>query len=342
MASEPILYCDGAYVPESQARLSAFDLGVQFGDGVYEVVSAWKGLVFRLDLHVARLVDTLHAARIDTGIDAAGWSHIVCETARRNGLADAAIKIIVTRGMLAPGNADPRAAKPSVRAFATPYAHLGTAQQRETGIRLQIGHQRGMAPDTLDPRYKHTARLQYQLAKIEALDSGYDDVVWLSAQGFVEEAPRSNIFLVKDGVLRSPALGVLHGNRRAHCVSLRRPNRAGRGGRNAGRCPHGRRLANAAPCAFGCATRCVVRHGGVLRMRRRHRRQTRTARLPRQSRRRHGCALGRLGRSVCASTAACGTAGAPRRGCARGRCGRGWAQCRPCRRTSGLEGRHPR
>lgn len=211
MASEPILYSNGAYVPESQARFSAFDLGVQFGDGVYEVVSAWKGLVFQLDAHVARLVDTLHAARIDTGIDAAGWCEIVCETARRNKLTDAAIKIIVTRGVLAPGNADPRAATPSVRAFATPYAHLGTAEQRANGIRLQIGHQRGMAPDTLDPRYKHTARLQYQLAKIEALDSGYDDVVWLSAQGFVEEAPRSNVFLVKNGVLRTPALGVLHG-----------------------------------------------------------------------------------------------------------------------------------
>jgi branched-chain amino acid aminotransferase len=211
MANEPILYCDGAYVPESQARLSPFDLGVQFGDGVYEVVSAWKGLVFRLDAHVTRLVDTLHAARIDTGIDHAGWSGIVRETAKRNGLADAAIKIIVTRGLLQPGNADPRAARPSVRAFATPYAHLGTPEQREKGIRLQIGHQRGMAPDTLDPRYKHTARLQYQLAKIEALDSGYDDVVWLSAQGFVEEAPRSNLFLVKDGTLRTPALGVLHG-----------------------------------------------------------------------------------------------------------------------------------
>ncbi len=211
MAGEPILYCNGAYVPESQARLSAFDLGVQFGDGVYEVVSAWKGLVFQLDAHIARLSDTLHAARIDTGIDAAGWRDIVCETARRNGLADAAIKIIVTRGLLAPGNGDPRAATPSVRAFATPYAHLGSAEQRAGGIRLQIGHQRGMSPDTLDPRYKHTARLQYQLAKIEALDSGYDDVVWLSAQGFVEEAPRSNIFLAKNGVLRTPALGVLHG-----------------------------------------------------------------------------------------------------------------------------------
>jgi branched-chain amino acid aminotransferase len=211
MSSEPILYCDGAYVPESQARLSAFDLGVQFGDGVYEVVSAWKGLVFQLEAHVARLVDTLHAARIETGLDREAWSAVICETARRNNLQDAAIKVIVTRGLPKPGNADPRMAKPSIRAFATPYAHLGTPEQREKGIRLQIGHQRGMAPDTLDPRYKHIARLQYQLAKIEALDSGFDDVVWLSAQGFVEEAPRSNVFLVKDGVLRTPALGVLHG-----------------------------------------------------------------------------------------------------------------------------------
>lgn len=211
MASEPILYCDGDYVPESRARLSAFDLGIQFGDGIYEVVSAWKGLVFRLDDHVARLMDSLHAARIDTGLDRAAWSAVVRETARRNGLADAAVKIIVTRGMLQPGNPDPRAARPSVRAFATPYAHLGTPEQREKGVRLQIGHQRGMAPDTLDPRYKHISRLQYQLAKIEALDSGYDDVVWLSAQGFVEEAPRSNVFHVKLGVLRTPALGVLHG-----------------------------------------------------------------------------------------------------------------------------------
>ncbi len=211
MSSEPILYCDGAYVPESQARLSPFDLGVQFGDGVYEVVSAWKGFVFQLEAHVARLVDTLHAARIETGLDRDRWSAVVCETARRNNLQDAAIKIIVTRGLLKQGNTDPRMATPSVRAFATPYAHLGTPEQREKGIRLQIGHQRGMAPDTLDPRYKHTARLQYQLAKIEALDSGFDDVVWLSAQGFVEEAPRSNVFLVKDGVLRTPALGVLHG-----------------------------------------------------------------------------------------------------------------------------------
>lgn len=211
MTSEPILYCDGDYVPESRALFSPMDLGVQFGDGVYEVVSSWKGMVFHLDAHVERLMDTLHAARLETGIDRQGWRDIVCETARRNGLRDAAVKIIVTRGLLRPGNPDPRAATPSIRAIAMPYAHLGTPEQREKGIRLQIGHQRGMAPDTLDPRYKHIARLQYQLAKIEALDSGYDDVIWLSAQGLVQEAPRSNLFLAKGGVLRTPALGVLHG-----------------------------------------------------------------------------------------------------------------------------------
>jgi branched-chain amino acid aminotransferase len=211
MVNEQILYCDGAYVPESQARLSVLDLGVQFGDGVYEVVSAWKGLIFRLNDHLDRLIDSLHAARITTGLDRADWALIVRETACRNRLSDAAIKIIVTRGLLTPGTADLRAAKPSLRVIAMPYAHLGTAKQMETGIRLQIGHQRGMAPDTLDPRYKHTARLQYQLAKIEALDSGYDDVIWLSAQGFVEEAPRSNVFLVKNGVLHTPAAGILHG-----------------------------------------------------------------------------------------------------------------------------------
>lgn len=220
MADGPIVYADGDWVPEAQARISPLDLGVQFGDAVYEVVSAWKGWVFQLDAHLDRLIDTLHAARIDTGLSRADWAHVVCETARRNGLADAAIKIVATRGMLPPGETDPRRARPTVRAWATPYAHLAPPELRERGIRLQVGHQRGMAPDTLDPRYKHTSRLQYQLARIEALDSGYDDVVWLSAQGFVEEAPRSNVFLVKDGVLRTPALGVLHGITRRTFLEL--------------------------------------------------------------------------------------------------------------------------
>jgi branched-chain amino acid aminotransferase len=211
MATTPIVYFNGEYRPEPEARLSPFDLGVQFGDGIYEVVSAWKGLIFKLDAHLDRLLDSLHAARIDAGLSRDEWRRVVAETVRRNGLRDAAVKIIVTRGLLPAGTGDPRRAQPTVLAFATPYTPIGTPEQRKNGIRLQIGHQRGMAPDTLDPRYKHISRLQYQLARIEALEAGYDDVVWLSAQGFVEEAPRSNVFMAKGGVLRTPSLGVLHG-----------------------------------------------------------------------------------------------------------------------------------
>ncbi|BBK32795.1 branched-chain amino acid aminotransferase [Stella humosa] len=207
----PIIHLNGAYLPEPEARLSPFDLGLQFGDGVYEVVSAWKGLLFQLEAHLDRLEDGLHATRIETGLSRQDWRSIVAGTARANELTDASVKIIVTRGLLPAGTTDPRAARPTVIAFATPYGHIGTPEQRAHGIRLMIGHQRGMAPDTLDPRYKHISRLQYQLARIEALAAGYDDVVWLSAQGLVEEAPRSNVFLVKKGRLRTPAAGVLHG-----------------------------------------------------------------------------------------------------------------------------------
>jgi branched-chain amino acid aminotransferase len=211
MGNGPIVYVNGDFRLETEARPSVFDLGFQFGDGIYEVVSAWRGTFFKLDAHIRRLQDGLRAARLETGLGAPEWRAAIMETARRNGLRDASVKVIVTRGVLPPGSSDPRQARPNVFIMATPYGFIGSEEQRRTGIRLQIGHQRGMAADALDPRYKHISRLQYQLSRLEALEAGYDDVVWLSPQGQVEEAPRSNLFVVKAGVLRTPAQGVLHG-----------------------------------------------------------------------------------------------------------------------------------
>ncbi len=211
MPTEPIVYLNGEFLPERDARPSVFDLGFQFGDGIYEVVSAWRGVFFKLDAHIRRLADGLRAARLDTTLSPTDWRAAIMETARRNDLRDVAVKIIVTRGVLPAGTGDLRKAAANVFIMATPYGFIGAPEQRKQGIRLQVGHQRGMAPDSLDPRYKHISRLQYQLARLEALEAGYDDVVWLSPQGHVEEAPRSNVFLVKHGVLRTPALGVLHG-----------------------------------------------------------------------------------------------------------------------------------
>ncbi len=211
MGNEPTVFVNGAFRSEAEARPSVFDLGFQFGDGIYEVVSAWRGTFFKLDAHIRRLLDGLRAARLEAGLDAAEWRAAIMETARRNGLRDAAVTVIVTRGVLPRGSTDLRQAHPNIFIIATPYGFIGSEEQRRSGIRLQIGHQRGMAADALDPRYKHISRLQYQLSRLEALEAGYDDVVWLSPQGQVEEAPRSNLFIVKSGVLLTPAQGVLHG-----------------------------------------------------------------------------------------------------------------------------------
>jgi branched-chain amino acid aminotransferase len=205
------VWINGKLTRGAEAHVSFFDMGFQFGDGVYEVISTRERVMFRLDDHLDRLEASMHATRIVPKLSRADWRAAVLDTTRASGLKDAGTKIIVTRGIPPAGSSDPRAATPNVFICATPYIYLASESQRSTGIKLQIAQQRGMPPDTLDPRYKHISRLQYQLARIEAIEAGYDDLVWLAHDGTVQEAPRSNIFMVKKGTLYTPAAGVLHG-----------------------------------------------------------------------------------------------------------------------------------
>ena len=219
--SAPV-YVNGEFKSADAMHVSVFDLGLQFGDGVYEVVSAKDGVMFRLDDHVERLMRSLHATRIDPNMSAANWRDAMLETARQSGLRDIAVKTVVTRGVPPAGASDPRAARANVFITAAPYIWLGNEAQRRHGIKLHIAHQRGMPADTLDPRYKHISRLQYQLAKIESIEAGYDDLLWLAHDGTVQEAPKSNLFLVKHGALYTPGDGVLHGITRTTFCELAR------------------------------------------------------------------------------------------------------------------------
>jgi len=217
-----VVYVNGAFLPAEGTHVSFFDWGLQFGDGVYEVVSTLDGVMFRLDDYLDRLDASMHAARLDPRMSRHEWREAVLETTRRSGLRDAGTKIIVTRGAQPPGTTDLRACKPNVFICATPYMFLGDEAQRKNGIKLMVAHQRGMPNDSLDPRYKHISRLQYNLARIEAAEAGYDDLVWLSHRGMVQEAPRSNVFMVKNGTLYTPADGVLHGITRMTFCELAR------------------------------------------------------------------------------------------------------------------------
>lgn len=211
MADEPIVYVDGAYLPLSKARVSPLDQGFLLGDGIFDVVSSWRGVIFKLDRHIDRFFDSLRAARLETRLSREQWQEVIIETVRRNALQDASIRFIVTRGVPAGVVADPREITPTEIVWAAPYVFLADEQSRKRGVRVMISATRGFAPDTLDPRFKCLDRLASQLVRLEALEAGYDDAIWLDAHGWVAESAASNVFMVKHGKLYTPAGGILQG-----------------------------------------------------------------------------------------------------------------------------------
>ena len=220
MGNEPVLYINGEYTPLSQANISVLDQGFLLGDGVFDVVSAWQGTIFKLDEHLDRFFQSLRAARLTTALTSDEWRQAIIETVRRNELRDATIRFIVTRGVAKQVVADPRDYDPTIIIWAAPYVFLADEKKRHSGIRLFISHLRSFTPDTLDPRYKCLDRLHFQLAKIEALEAGYDDVIWLSADGYVSEGPASNVFMVRQGTLYTPGRQVLRGITRQTFLDL--------------------------------------------------------------------------------------------------------------------------
>lgn len=217
---EPILYVDGEYRPLSQAHVSVLDQGFLLGDGVFDVVSAWKGWVFKLDEHVERFHQSLRATAIRPALGREQWREAILETTRRNGLESASIRFIATRGVPKAIIADPRDHDATTIVWAAPYIFLASEEGRRRGIRLTISALRGFTPDTLDPRYKALDRLHFQLARLEAVDAGYDDLLWLTRDGYVAEGPASNVFAVIGGTLVTPGREILRGITRATMLEL--------------------------------------------------------------------------------------------------------------------------
>ena len=116
--------------------------------------------------------------------------------------------------------ADPRVHEATTIVWAAPYIFLAGDEGRRNGIRLMISSLRGFSPDTLDPRYKSLDRLHFQLARLEAVDAGYDDLLWLTRDGYVAEGPASNLFMVSGGTLYRPGREILRGVTRQTFLEL--------------------------------------------------------------------------------------------------------------------------
>ncbi len=215
-----IVFLNGHFVEERDAMLSVFDRGFLYGDAVFETAFAWNGAIFKLDCHLERMMRSLRAVCIDLPMTLDALKEAIVETVRRNRLREAYVKWIVTRGMGPGVLLDPTGCVSSVFVFAREYLSLADPAKAAAGISVMISGVKRTPHECLDPRIKNTNYLNLILARIEAIKGGYDDALMLDMQGRLTEAPGYNVFIVKDGTVRTPAEEVLEGVTRETTLEL--------------------------------------------------------------------------------------------------------------------------
>ncbi|OIQ60092.1 branched-chain-amino-acid aminotransferase [Moorella thermoacetica] len=216
-----IIYLDGEYVDEEEAKLSVFDHGLLYGDGVFEGIRAYYGRVFRLKEHIDRLYDSARHINLDPGLSKEEMTRVVLETCRRNNLRDAYIRLVVTRGKGDLGLDPRKCPRPSIFCIAAAI-ELYPAELYEKGLELVTLGTRRNSPDALDPRIKSLNYLNNIIAKMEATRAGAPEGLFLNKEGYVAEATGDNIFIVKNGQLITPPpfVGLLEGITRNAVMEL--------------------------------------------------------------------------------------------------------------------------
>ncbi|MBO8182195.1 MAG: branched-chain-amino-acid transaminase [Archaeoglobus sp.] len=215
-----LVYLDGEFVPEEEAKVSVFDHGFLYGDGVFEGIRAYNGKVFRLDEHIDRLYDSAKVIDLKIPVSKDEFKQIILETLRKNKLRDAYIRPIVTRGRGDLG-LDPRMCpKPTIIVITIEWGKL-YGDLYEKGLRAVTVCIRRNAIDALPPSIKSMNYLNNILAKIEANAKGGDEAIFFDTNGYLSEGSGDNIFIVKNGeVFTPPTLNNLRGITRAATIEL--------------------------------------------------------------------------------------------------------------------------
>ena len=206
------VYLNDQFVKKEDARISIFDHGFLYGDGVYETMRVYEGRVLLLERHVARLRRSCELIGLDLSIRDAEWISILRELLVRNGLQDAGLRITVSRGEGEVG-IDPRlCSSPTVVVMAKPPVMFSN-QQQEQGMVLHVSSVRRNPLAAQSPQIKAISFLNNILAKQEAVGAGADDALMLNMEGQLAECTTSNFFFVQDQQLYTPAetCGILKG-----------------------------------------------------------------------------------------------------------------------------------
>lgn len=197
------IYIDGEFHDKANAKVSVFDHGLLYGDGVFEGIRFYNGRVFRLREHVERLFDSARAIQLDIGLDRDAIGDAILETIRLNGLRDGYVRLVVTRG---PGDLGLNPAlcpKASVIVIASAIT-LYPEEKYLNGLEVVTCATRRVPHGAMSPMVKSLNYLNNVMAKIEAVNAGAGEGLMLNEQGYVAECTGDNIFIVKDGAIRTP------------------------------------------------------------------------------------------------------------------------------------------
>lgn len=197
------VYMDGKFVPAEEAEVSVYDHGLLYGDGVFEGIRAYNGRVFRLEEHVERLYDSAKAIMLEIPMTQEEMCDAIRETLRKNGLTDAYIRPIVTRGVGDLGLDPRKCARPTVIIISQNWEAM-YGDLYEVGLTAITVTVRRNSPAALPPNIKSLNYLNNILAKIEANVKGGNEAVFLDDAGNVSEGSGDNIFVIKDGKIFTP------------------------------------------------------------------------------------------------------------------------------------------
>ncbi|RLI16118.1 branched-chain amino acid aminotransferase [Candidatus Bathyarchaeota archaeon] len=203
MEKELLVYIDGKYYPKSQAKISVYDHGLLYGDGVFEGIRAYNGVVFKLREHIDRLYRSARVIMLEIPLTKEEMINAVLETLRKNNLHDAYIRLVVTRGVGDLGLDPRKCPKPTV-IIITDIIKLHSKEAKERGIRALIVWVKRDPVDATSHEVKSLNYMNSILGKIEANVAGFDEAICLDKNGHISEGIAENIFIVKNGKIITP------------------------------------------------------------------------------------------------------------------------------------------
>lgn len=224
-SKEYSVYVNGKFYPKGDAKISVYDHGLLYGDGVFEGIREYDGVVFQLAEHVCRLYRSAKAIKLGIPISMDEMTKATVETLRVNRLRDAYIRLIVTRGVGDLGVDPKKCTNSTIIIIAEPIEATYGKEAKENGIRVGFVSTRRDVVDSTTHEVKSLNYLNSILAKIDANEAGWDDAIMLDHRGYVSETPTANVFMVQgsDTIATPPVTaGILDG------ITRRRVMRIGR------------------------------------------------------------------------------------------------------------------